>query len=63
MCESVLFVRYRRAEKQLELFADTTEPRYLTASEILDYNTVAGPPQPLQNQWEIWLFIWDFVHC
>jgi splicing factor 3B subunit 3 len=33
---------YRKAEKQLVLFADCTIPRFLTASALLDYNTIAG---------------------
>jgi hypothetical protein len=56
MCESLFFVRYRRAEKQLELFAATTEPRYITDCEILDYNTVAGSllgaiMAPIADEW------------
>ncbi|XP_026816717.1 splicing factor 3B subunit 3-like [Rhopalosiphum maidis] len=39
--ESVYMVRYKRDENQLLIFADDTQPRYITAMEILDYNTVA----------------------
>lgn len=39
--ESVYMVRYKRNENQLIIFADDTQPRYITAMEILDYNTVA----------------------
>ncbi len=39
--ESVHFVRYKRAENQLVVFADDTAPRWVTATCPLDYNTVA----------------------
>ncbi|XP_050527513.1 splicing factor 3B subunit 3 isoform X1 [Daktulosphaira vitifoliae] len=39
--ESVYMVRYKRGENQLIIFADDTQPRYVTAMEILDYNTIA----------------------
>ena len=39
--ESVHFVKYRRGENQLVVFADDTTPRWVTTSCILDYNTVA----------------------
>ncbi|XP_071959177.1 splicing factor 3B subunit 3-like isoform X1 [Antedon mediterranea] len=38
--ESIHFVRYKRAENKLIIFADDTYPRWITASCILDYNTV-----------------------
>ncbi|KAK2157142.1 hypothetical protein NP493_1904g00008 [Ridgeia piscesae] len=40
--ESFHFVRYRRQENQLIVFADDTTPRWITCSCMLDYNTVAG---------------------
>lgn len=39
--ESVYMVRYKRAENQLIIFADDTQPRWITTTCILDYNTVA----------------------
>lgn len=39
--ESFFFVRYKREENQLIVFADDTIPRFLTASSMLDYDTVA----------------------
>ncbi|XP_048747957.1 splicing factor 3B subunit 3-like [Ostrea edulis] len=40
--DSFHFVRYKRQENQLIAFADDTNPRWITASCLLDYNTVAG---------------------
>ena len=40
--ESFHFVRYKRAENQLIVFADDTNPRWITAMCMLDYDTVAG---------------------
>lgn len=40
--ESFHFVRYKRQENQLIIFADDTYPRWITSSGMLDYNTVAG---------------------
>ncbi|KAG1692941.1 Splicing factor 3B subunit 3 [Nymphon striatum] len=40
--ESFHFVRYKRQENQLIIFADDTYPRWITSSCMLDYNTVAG---------------------
>ena len=40
--DSFHFVRYRRQENQLIVFADDTNPRWITCSTLLDYNTVAG---------------------
>lgn len=40
--ESFHFVRYRASENQLIIFADDTNPRYVTSSCLLDYDTVAG---------------------
>ena len=39
--ESVHFVKYRRSENQLVIFADDTSPRYVTSTCIMDYQTVA----------------------
>ena len=39
--ESVFFVRYKRADNQLVIFVDDTTPRWITASCLLDYHTVA----------------------
>lgn len=39
--ESVYMVRYKRAENQLIIFADDTQPRWITTSTVLDYSTVA----------------------
>lgn len=40
--ESFHFVKYKRSENSLYIFADDTAPRYITASSILDYDTMAG---------------------
>ncbi|XP_041377174.1 splicing factor 3B subunit 3-like [Gigantopelta aegis] len=40
--ESFHFVRYKRQENQLIVFADDTNPRWITCSCQLDYTTVAG---------------------
>lgn len=40
--ESYSFVRYKRSENQLIVFADDTIPRWVTATCVLDYDTVAG---------------------
>lgn len=39
--ESIYFVRYKRADNQLVIFADDTIPRFVTTKCILDYDTVA----------------------
>lgn len=39
--ESVLCVKYKKRENQLIIFADDTNPRWITNSCILDYDTVA----------------------
>jgi len=39
--ESIHFVKYRRGENQLVIFADDTSPRWVTSVCILDYTTVA----------------------
>lgn len=40
--ESFHFLRYKRAENQLIIFTDDTNPRWLTASTMLDYSTMVG---------------------
>lgn len=40
--ESFFWVRYKRNENQLIIFADDTHPRWVTTSSLLDYETVAG---------------------
>eukprot|EP01132_Coremiostelium_polycephalum_P002352 gene2352-2902_t len=40
--ESFHFVKYKKSENMLYVFADDTSPRYVTASALLDYDTVAG---------------------
>ena len=40
--ESVHFLRYRRAENQLIIFADDTTPRWVTVTCMLDFSTVAS---------------------
>jgi len=42
MCEAIHMVSYKKADKQLHIFADNVSPRYMTASCLLDYDTVAG---------------------
>uniref|UniRef100_H2ZPL8 DNA damage-binding protein 1 n=1 Tax=Ciona savignyi TaxID=51511 RepID=H2ZPL8_CIOSA len=39
--ESVHWVRYRRHENQLVVFADDTYPRWVTSATVLDWNSVA----------------------
>ena len=39
--ESFHFVRYKRQENQLIIFADDTNPRWITCAAMLDYNTMA----------------------
>ncbi|KAJ6220955.1 hypothetical protein RDWZM_006767 [Blomia tropicalis] len=40
--ESYFFVRYKRAENQLIVFADDSTPRWVTATCVLDYGTIAS---------------------
>ena len=40
--ESYFFLRYKAAENQLIVFADDSTPRWVTATAVLDYNTVAS---------------------
>lgn len=39
--ESVFMVRYKRAENQLIIFADDTNPRWITTTCVLDYDSIA----------------------
>lgn len=39
--ESVFFVRYKRPENQIIIFADDTHPRWVTACTLLDYDSIA----------------------
>ncbi len=39
--ESVHFVKYKRQDNQLVIFADETNPRWVTATAVLDYNSAA----------------------
>eukprot|EP01035_Chromulina_nebulosa_P017475 gene17475-23027_t len=41
VAESIHFVKYKRQDNSLVIFADDTVPRYVTCLCILDYNTVA----------------------
>jgi len=40
-CESFHMVIYRERERQMYVFADNAIPRFVTASEVIDYNTIA----------------------
>lgn len=40
--ESFHFVRYKRQENQLIIFADDVNPRWITCATMLDYDTMAG---------------------
>ena len=40
--ESFHYCYYRKSENTIEIFADDFVPRWTTAAEILDYDTVAG---------------------
>ncbi|KAI8334128.1 CPSF A subunit region-domain-containing protein [Blakeslea trispora] len=40
--ESVHYVIYKHADNRLVIFADDTVPRWMTASTMVDYETVAG---------------------
>jgi len=42
LAESFHYVKYQRQENTFVLFADDVAPRWLTASAVLDANTVAG---------------------
>lgn len=40
--ESIYFVRYKRSDNQLIVFADDSIPRWITSTCVLDYDTIAG---------------------
>jgi len=40
--DSFHFVRYKRTENQLIVFADDTSQRWITSACLLDYDTIAG---------------------
>ncbi|XP_067136925.1 splicing factor 3B subunit 3 [Centruroides vittatus] len=40
--DSFFYLRYKRQENQLLVFADDTNPRWVTSACLLDYDTVAG---------------------
>jgi len=68
--ESFHFVRYRRQENQLIVFADDTTPRWITCSCMLDYNTVAGADKfgnvaivSADIATEQWLCRWSVSGC
>lgn len=42
MAESFHYCCYRKADRQLYILADSLAPRYLTASAIVDYDSMAG---------------------
>jgi splicing factor 3B subunit 3 len=42
LCEGFSIVLYRRSSNELEIVADSTSPRYLTAQALLDFDTLAG---------------------
>lgn len=42
MAESLHFLKYRKAENQLVVFADDTVPRWVTKAAMLDYDTAVG---------------------
>jgi splicing factor 3B subunit 3 len=41
-CEAFHFVKYRKEERQFHVFADNANPRYITASCMVDYDTMAA---------------------
>lgn len=40
--ESFHFVKYRKPDNQFSIYADDSNPRWLTACQMLDYDTMAG---------------------
>mmetsp|Transcript_5908 Transcript_5908/g.9597 ORF Transcript_5908/g.9597 Transcript_5908/m.9597 type:complete len:1230 (-) Transcript_5908:259-3948(-) len=40
--ESISFLKYKRSENQLYVFADDINPRWMTSMVYLDYDTIAG---------------------
>ncbi len=42
LTESILFLKYKRAENALVVFADDYSSRYITATAFVDHSTIAG---------------------
>ena len=42
LAESFHFIKYKRQENTMTVFADDVSPRWLTATAVLDVNTLAG---------------------
>jgi len=42
LSESMLFCKYKKSDNQIYIFADDTQPRWLTSHVLLDYDTVAA---------------------
>jgi len=42
ICEAFHYCGYNKSEKQLNIFADNTAPRYLTCATPIDYDTICG---------------------
>jgi len=42
LAESFHFIKYKRQENTMTVFADDVSPRWLTATAVLDINTLAG---------------------
>jgi splicing factor 3B subunit 3 len=42
MTDAFQFIKYRRSDKGLYVFAENTSPRFLTATCVVDYDTMAG---------------------
>lgn len=42
MAESFFLVKFNKQDKALEIFADTDAPRYITASCLVDFDTIVG---------------------
>ena len=60
--ESFIWVRYKRNENQLIIFADDTYPRWVTTATLLDYDTVAGADKfgnicVVSVPWRSWVFL------
>ena len=42
MQESIFFATYKAPENRLLVFADDTQPRWITSATMVDYNTVVA---------------------
>ena len=42
MQESIFYATYKSPENRLLVFADDTQPRWITSATMLDYHTVAA---------------------